>query len=212
MTFCTDLDLLHWEPTLFKDASFVSQTLLSTTADLDGTILTLPDGLVGSADEIEGEVVYIGGSVDGCFPIASIDSATQLTISVLYDKLFDETPQPRRVAGGASGVVATIRTFWPQRKIVSDLMLGLLDVPIDKPQRVLNPVALRRACVLGTLQMIYAAISATSEDASAARVRADLYERLYRRALRSARIELDLDDDGEADCRRTLASLKLVRS
>jgi len=27
MTFCKDVDLLHWEPNLFRDAAFASQAL-----------------------------------------------------------------------------------------------------------------------------------------------------------------------------------------
>ena len=28
MTFCTDIDLLHWEPNILRDAAFASQTLI----------------------------------------------------------------------------------------------------------------------------------------------------------------------------------------
>ena len=36
MTFCTDTDLLPWEPNLLREASFASQTLLTGTGDLAG--------------------------------------------------------------------------------------------------------------------------------------------------------------------------------
>jgi hypothetical protein len=38
-----------------------------------------------------------------------------------------------------------------------------------------------------------------------------MYEDLYRRSLRSARVELDLDNDGTADARRELNVLNLTR-
>lgn len=211
--FCTDIDLLHWEPTIFRDAAFVSQTLLSAdNASLSGTTLTLPGGLVGDEAEIaSAAVACIGGTVDGCFPIASVDSPTQLTISVLYDALFDDPSVPSRPGADLTGLPVTLRAFWPQRKVVSDLLLQLLDVPPARPEAVMNPEALRRPCALGALQMIYSALAATSADAAAHAVRADLYERLYRRALRAARVELDLNADGEPDCRRNLAALSLVR-
>lgn len=209
--FCSDLDLLHWEPQLFKDAAFVSQTLLSAVGDVDGTTVTLADGLIAAAELAGGEVACVGGAIDGCFPVASIDSATQLTVSVLYDKLFDDPAEPARAGASAAGVLVVIRTFWAQRKVVSDLLLNLLDVPADRPEAVLNPESLRRACTLGALQMVCSAMAAVSESAAAHAVRADLYERLYRRALRAARVELDLNGDGQADCRRTLATVEFVR-
>lgn len=211
--FCSDIDLLHWEPAIFRDAAFVSQTLLSAdNASLSGTTLTLPGGLVGDEAEIaSASVAYIGGSVDGCFPIASIDSPTQLTISVLYDALFDNPSVPSRPGPDLTGLPLTLRTFWPQRKVVSDLLLQMLNLAPTQPEAVLNPDALRRPCTLGTLHMIYSALAATSEQASAHAVRADLYERLYRRSLRAARVELDLNGDGEPDCRRNLATPALVR-
>lgn len=209
--FCTDLDLLHWEPQLFKDAAFVSQTMLSGVGDLEGTTLTLADGLIAGAELSGGEVVYIGGDIDGCFPIVSIDSPTQLTLSVLYDKLLDDPAAPVRVGASATGAPVTVRTFWAQRSVVSQLLLNLLGVPTDRPETVSNPQALRRACTLGTLQMICSALSAVTDHATTYAVRAELYERLYRRALRHARVELDLDGDGVADCRRELATIAMVR-
>ena len=41
--------------------------------------------------------------------------------------------------------------------------------------------------------------------------RADLYERLYRRSLRTARVQLDLDGDGIADEERSLGVVELQR-
>lgn len=213
MTFCTDIDLLHWEPSIFRDAAFVSQTLLiADNATLSGTTLTLPGGLVGDEAELaSAAVAYIGGAIDGCFPIVSVDSATQLTVSVLYDGLVADPSVPARPGAEQTGLPVTLRTFWPQRRVVSELLLQLLGVAPTNGQAVKNPESLRRPCVLGTLQMIYSALSATSAEASAHAVRADLYERLYRRALRGARVELDLNGDGQADCRRNLAAVSLVR-
>jgi len=42
-------------------------------------------------------------------------------------------------------------------------------------------------------------------------VRVDLYERLYRRALRNTRVDLDLNGDGRADTVRALNVLELQR-
>lgn len=211
-TFAKDIDLLHWEPTIFRDAAFVSQTLVAATGSLSGTQFTLPDSLFGGAEIVDAEVICLGGAIDGCFPIVSIDSPTQLTLSVLYDKFGADPPTAGRVGPDADDIPFAIRTFWPQRAVVTELLLQLLELSPGQFDAVLNPQALRRACTLGALQMIYSAMSAVSADATALRVRAELYERLYRRALRVARVELDLDGDGEADARRALNVLPLVRT
>src|SRR5437762_851408 len=113
-TYCTDVDLIQWEPNLLKDAAFASQTLIAGTANLAGSTLTIPQSLT-------------------------------------------------------------------------------------------------RACAMGTLQMIYSALAAVSGAPAEYKVRAELYEKLYGRAMRSARVELDLNGDGIADCRRDLSVLQLTR-
>jgi hypothetical protein len=214
-TYCTDVDLLHWEPNLLKDAAFASQTLIAGTANLAGTTLTITSGSLSDAHVEANEVVVLSGSVAGSFPVVSVDSATVMTISVLYDKLFpfsdDDAVIPSPV-GTASGLSYVVRTFWPQRRIVSELLdraSGIDPESADAPT-VLNPQALKRACTLGTLQMIYNALAAASGAPESYKVRADMYENLYRRAMRSARVELDLNGDGVADCRRDLGVLQIT--
>jgi hypothetical protein len=215
MSFCTDIDLLHWEPSILKDAAFASQTLIAGTGNLAGTVFTISAGSLAAAHVQAGHVVAFTGSYIGCFPIVSVDSATQLTLSVLYDGFFPETgsgvPSP---ASGAGAPSYAVRTFWAQRRIVSDVMqqaAGLHSGELAAAV-ILNAHELKRACALGTLQMIYSALAAASTSPGALNARADLYEKLYRRALRSAKVELDLNGDGRVDSIRALNVLELART
>ena len=216
MTFCSDVDLLHWEPNLFRDAVFASQQLLSGTGDLNGTAFTLSGGSLTAAHVAANQVIVLSGTVNGSYPIVSVNSATQLTLSVLYDGLFPDTgtgiPSP---AGVATAQPFAIRTFWPQRKVVSDLMIRAAGIDVESamlPQaQIVNKEVMRRPCVLGTLQMIYSALAAAVETPTSFQVRADLYERLYRRALGQVRVELDMNGDGAGDVVRRLSVLELVR-
>lgn len=212
MTFCTDTDLLHWEPKLPSDAAFASQTLISGTGSLNGTSFTIAAGSFTAANVSPKDILILSGGVSGCFPIAAVNSATALTVSVLYDQLFaTDTPQPSPVGSGTSLTYA-IRTFWAQRKMISDLLLHAADIdPEDSSITILNPEALRRPCVLGTLHLLHSALAAMSTSPSQLLVRADLYERMYRRAIRNVRLELDANGDGEADCARDLSVAKFVR-
>lgn len=216
MTYCTDQDLLLWEPNLFRDAVFASQALIAGTGDLAGGTFTIASGSLTDAHVEAGQVIVLTGAVEGCFPIVSVDSATQLTLSVMYDGLFpdegDGEPSP---VGTAAGLGYAIRTFWPQRQIVSELLRAAAGVGSDTLQpnaTLVSSSALRRPCALGTLQAIYNALAAASTDAASLLIRADLYQRLYRRAIERTLVEIDTDGDGEADLARCLGVGKFVRT
>ena len=67
----------------------------------------------------------------------------------------------------------------------------------------------KRACAT-TRAINSASLAAVADDAKAGN-RAALYERLYRRALRSATVSVDLDGDGQADAHRMLSVLNFQR-
>ena len=214
MIYCNDVDLLHWEPNIFRDAAFASQLLLSGTGNLAGTTFTLASGSLSSAHVVPDEVIVLSGALAGSFPIVSINSATQLTLSVLYDGLFPDAGNAVATpVGTAADLAFAVRTFWPQRRVVSDLISRAagIEPEDDAPAVIVNAQALRRPCALGTLQMIYNALAAASATPEPLSMRADLYERLYRRSLSRARVEIDTNGDGKADVARTLNVLELAR-
>jgi hypothetical protein len=218
MIFCNDTDLLYWEPGVLKDATFASQAIASGTGDAAGNLFTATTGPSFTTQAVEpGHVLVLSGTIAGCFPITQVISATQLKVSPLYAELFPEqgSPPASLVVGTASGLAYVVRTFWAQRKLVSDLLaqsIGIVPDTADETDvTILNPAALKTACVLGALQMIYSAIAAAAADPAKFDVRADLYERLYRRALRQAQVDLDTDGDGRANVRRTLGVVTLAR-
>jgi hypothetical protein len=214
--FCNDLDLLHWEPNIFHDGAFASQTLLAGSASLSGTTLTIASGSFIAAHIEPNQVVVLSGALAGSFPIVSVDSATQLTISVLYDGLFPSSGSAvASPVGTATGVTFAIRTFWPQAEVISEILQQCAGIIPGDPRTaeatILNPQALRRPCLLGVLQMIYGSLSGVPSAPHEYDVRSDLYQSLYQRALRSTIVDLDLNGDGCADCRRALNMTELVR-
>jgi hypothetical protein len=218
MLFCKDLDLLYWEPGVLKDATFASQVLTGGTGDLSGNLFTLTTGPTFTGQNVEaGQVMVLSGSIAGCYPIAQVLSTIQVRITPLYAELFPDegSPPAPLTVGTATGLTYAVRSFWAQRKVVSDLLsqaLGIVPGTEDEEAvTILNPEALKTACVLGTLQMIYSGIAAAAADPAKFATRADLYERLYRRALRQAKVDLDTDGDGRANVRRTLGVVNLAR-
>lgn len=206
MTYCTDTDLLRWDPTLLADAAFASQTRLTGTGTLAGTTFTLAAGSFTDAGVVPGEVLVLGGpSVAGCYPIVAVASDTTLVVSSLHEQLDDGVARP---VGAADAAAFTVRTLWPQRDLVCRAIDDALE--LRPGQVVTNPSALRRAAALGTLHLVYTALSAINPEQSLdRRIRAELFERLYRKALRGAVVEIDTDGDGEPDVARSLAVIRL---
>ena len=120
------------------------------------------------------------------------------------------------MATQTTNMMLRLRSFAAQRKVASDLLLeaaGLGATAQARVATILNPNVLRRACVLGTLQMIYSALAAVipSDGEKDLVARAALCAKLYRQAIGAAKVEVDLDGDGKADEVRTLSIAKLVR-
>ena len=218
MTYCTDIDLLHYEPNIFRDAAFASQLLMAGTGNLAGTAFTIASGSFTAEHVAAGHVVALEGAVAGCYPVVSVDGATQLTVSVMHEGLFpDAGAGVASPVGTATGIAFAVRTFWPQREVVSALLRRAAGIGPEGASEdmaaaeVLNTSVLRRACALGTLQMIYSALAAAAAEPANLTVRAEMYERLYRRALAGARVEIDVDGDGVGDLTRVLSVVELKR-
>ena len=217
-TYSDDIDLLSYEPHVFRDAAWASQALFTGTGDLAGTTLTLVGGgtLASTPVEPRNVVVLAGTGVNGTYPIVTRASNTQLTISTLYDDLLP----PGSAAGAspvatAAGLTVAVRTFSPQASIVSGLLTQACGIVAgtgdEQTVTIVNPTALRMPCALGTLAMIYGTLAAAAGADANLRARADLYDRAYRRAMRSVVAHLDIDGDGVPDVVRRLNVLELAR-
>ncbi len=211
MIFCTDVDLLHWEPQLFHHAAMASQTLIAGVGNLDDSTFTLSgDGSFTEAHVARHHVISLEGDVSGAYPILRVISAQQLGISVLYEGLLPENPDPLPCpVGNALAVGFAVRSFWAQRQTVSDLLFNATGAPASAV--VMNPTALRVACIPGVLHLIHTALAAVADDPAPLLPIAQAYERQFRRALRSTRVELDTDGDGRTDLVRHLGVIHLTR-
>jgi len=87
LSFSNDVDILRFEPILFGELHFGWQVLTAGDGgQLSGTTFTRSGEDFVSAGVAAGGVIYlqsVDGKLDGAYEIVSVDSATQLTVSVL---------------------------------------------------------------------------------------------------------------------------------
>ena len=217
-SFSNDVDILKYEPSLFGDLHFAGQVLTSGKgAGISGTILNASGADFDAAKITAGMVVYLqseDGVVEGAYEIVSVDSATQLTVSVLRA---DEQTEAIALADGED-VNYRICSYQPQSGEVFfqltqhfELRPGAADGSYSADD-ILDVSVLRQVSVYGVLSIIYATLAGrTDNGVENFWQKSKYYRQLYEKALQRCRVSVDLGDDGVADSVRSGASVRLLR-
>lgn len=215
-SFSNDVDILKYEPSLFDDLHFASQVLISGSgAEITGATFNAPGANLNAAKITAGMVVYLqsaDGVVDGAYEIVSVDSATQLTVSVL------RADGQSEVIALADGEDANYRicTYQPQSSEVFLQLtqhFGLRPGATDgsySADDILDVSALRQVSVYGVLSIIFATLAGKADEANFW-AKSKYYRQLFEKALQRSRVSIDLGDDGVADSVRSGASVRLLR-
>ncbi len=215
-SFSSDTDILKYEPMLFGDLDFVGQAAArGNSASISNSTLNAADADFISAQIVEGMVVYLrseNGEIEGAFEIASVDSATQLKISVLRaDSQSDVITVPN-----AENVSYKICTYKAQgREILLQLSqhFGLRPGVADGQYSVddiLDASVLKQVSVYGILSIVYAALAGRADDNNYWK-KSNYYRQLYEKAIQRCKVSIDLGDDGAADAVRSGGSIRLLR-
>jgi hypothetical protein len=217
-SFSNDIDILRYEPSLFGDLHFAGQVLTSGIGgEVAGTIFSAANADFNAAQITAGMVVYLQSAdiaIDSAFEIISVDSATQLTISVLR-------AQGQEEAIGlpdSEDVNYRICTYQPQG---NELFLQLTQYFGLRPgiadgtystDDILDVSVLRQVSAYGVLSIIYATLAGRADDSEENFwKKSKYYRQLYERALQRCRVCIDLGDDGVSDSVRSGASVRLLR-
>ncbi|MBL0921566.1 MAG: hypothetical protein IBJ10_05490 [Phycisphaerales bacterium] len=201
MPFIADRDLLIFEPSLFRDASWAGQTIVAAAdASIAGTTLTSASSDFVAAGAAPGQVALVGGA---SLEVVEVLSATTLRVSRPRDGAHASAQAPLPV----SGAPLRLSTFGPQIAMVHADVLRLLGVspaggPAPDEEDILNPRALGRLEALGALHVIFFGAAATQGDLSPLWARAAHYRERYLDERRQVFVHIDLDGDGVADAVR----------
>ncbi|MFH1716962.1 MAG: hypothetical protein ABIF19_06395 [Planctomycetota bacterium] len=214
--FSNDADILKYEPVLFGELHLPWQVLAAGTgATLSGTTLTASAADFVSAQVATGGVVYLqsaDGTLDGPFEIVSVDSATQLGISVIRSDPNDAAIAPP----AATDISYRISTFGPQANEVALQLTEYFGIrpgnpasPIDIAD-VLDASVLRLASVFAVISVVYAMLAGRANDENFWS-KSLYYQRLFAKARGRCRLSIDVGDDGVADVTKIGAAGRLVR-
>jgi len=214
--FSSDVDILKYEPVLFGELHLPSQVRAAGTgAGLSGTTLTGEGADFVGADVEAGGVVYLrshDGLLDGLYEIVSVDSATELTISILRADTGDDPVAPP----AADDLSYRISTLRPQAVEAACDLTAYFGIQPGNPtsvisvEQVIDTEVLRRVSVFAIISCVYAMWAGQAKSDSFWE-KSLHYQRLFEKARRQCHLAVDLGTDGIADVTRAGGAIKLVR-
>ncbi len=213
--FCHDRDLLCIEPIVFLSGGFPAQELIhGTDGTLSATTFTSQTGNFVTAGIDSGMVLctYSISPAEGCaWEIISVDSPTQLTVSVLRA----DTGGPAIAPSDGTNLSFHIRTFIPQIRSASDILAEKLrqlhEVAGIQAASFADSAQLRLTAAFGTLASIFTARAEGVAGNDVNWVKAELYRQEFCKLQMQLRLASDVDGDGRAERTRTLGNVTLRR-
>lgn len=215
--FSSDRDILKYEAILLADLHFPWQVLSEGTGGvLSGTTFTVSGEDFSTAGVGAGSVVYLksgDGTVDGIYEIVSVDSASELTVSIL--RTDDENDAIR--VGDGSNVSYRIGTFDVQAEQVGyeltqhfGIRPGFAESEYSV-EDVVDVSVLREVSVFAVIAVVYATLGSGADDGEGYWKKSLHYQRLFEKARERCRLLIDSGDDGVSDVRRDGGIVRLVR-
>jgi len=216
VSFSSDADILKYEPILFGELHLPGQVLAAGTAgELNGTTFTASGADFVSAQVSAGGVIYMQSaddSLDGAYEIVSVDSATQLSVSVIRTYSDDESIAPP----SASDISYRISTFAPQVGEAGFRLTEYFGIQPGNPvsdhsaEDILNADVLRAASAFAVISSVYAMLANKADDENFWK-KSLYYQELFEKARQRCRLSIDAGSDGVADITKIGASVRLIR-
>lgn len=212
MPFITDRDLLVLQPSLFREISYLSQTLLRGSMHVESGQL-MQSGTLDFPSSIQpGQVALVG---DRPLEIVERSTSSSLTVSLTRAEPGGDVIAPPDIADAPSSIV----TFAPQIAIIHHQLLRMLgldtaeqSIDPDAPSEsaILNPRDLALVEAVGTLHLLYSTAAAALSTDSPLAARAAYYRERFAHERWRARAIIDTDGDGRADAVRAMNTVRLT--
>ncbi len=216
VSFSNDVDILKYEPILFGELHLPWQVVAAGTGGtLSGTTFMANDADFVTGWLTAGGVIYLQSadrSLDGAYEIVSVDSATQLTVSVLRP----DSAAPAVAPPAAMDISYRISTFGPQANEVAFQLTEYFGIAPGNPaseidvEDVLDVSVLRLASVFAVISIAYAMLAGKARDENYWK-KSLHYQKLFDKARGRCRLSIDVGSDGLADVTKVGSSGRLVR-
>ena len=212
---CKDRDLLAIEPDVFTGGGFNSQQPASGDyGTISGTTFSA-SGNFQSVDIQPGMVLCVCSTVPSegrCYEIISVDSSTELTVSVLRADRDAEAIAPP----AESELIYHIRTFRPQiadcEATLHEKLRQIGEANGISATNFVDSSQMRKAISFAVLSSVFTAQASNATDSDANWVKAEFYRRQHVAAVAALRLASDTNGDGFAEQSRTLANISLRRT
>jgi hypothetical protein len=216
VNFSNDVDILRYEPLLFGELHLPWQVLAAGSGGtLNGTTFVASGADFVSALTTTGHVIYLqsaDGSLDGAYEIVSVDSTTELTISVIRTDSNDEPIAPP----AATDISYRISTFGSQTSEVGIQLTEYFGIRPGDPasdvevEDILDADVLKRASVFAVISSVYAILASKTKNENFWK-KSLHYQKLFEKARERCQLSVDVDGDGVADITKAGVSRRLVR-
>jgi len=217
ISFSNDADILRYEAVLFGELHFPWQVLTEGQGgSLSGTTFTETEADFESAGITAGGVIYLSSSdgiLDGAYEIVSVDSATQLTVSVLRaDDGADAVAPPQ-----GSNISYRISTFAPQANEVFFQLTQYFGIQPGNPDSefepddILDVSVLKQVSVFAVIASVYATLAGKAEGSDGFWRKSLHYQKLFARARERCRLSIDIGSDEVSDRTNIGSSVRLLR-
>ena len=217
LAFSSDVDILKYEAVLFGDLYFPWQVLCEGAGgEVSGTTFSETSEDFVSAGVGAGGVIYLqslDGKLDGAYEIVSVDSATELTVSILRADGEGSAVGP----GDASDVSYRVSTFGPQANEVGFELTQYFGIRPGNPDSeydasdILDTSVLRQASVYAVLASVYTTLGSRAGGDDNFWKKSLHYQKLFEKAKERCRLSIDINDDGISDRTNVGGSVRLVR-
>jgi hypothetical protein len=216
VNFSNDVDILKYEPLLFGELHLPWQILAAGSGGtLNGTTFVATSADFVGALATTGHVIYLqsaDGSLDGAYEIVSVDSATELTISVIRTDSNDEPMAPP----AATDISYRISTFGSQASEVGIQLTEYFGIRPGNPasevdvEDILYADVLKRASVFAVISSVYAILASKTKNENFWK-KSLHYQKLFEKARERCQLSVDIDGDGVVDITKAGVSRRLVR-
>lgn len=214
--FAQDRDLLVYEPRLFLDVVWVGQRLVSETGTVTSGVVVVAGADFTAAGVGAGHVLNYK---EASYEIVQALGSTQLALSVPRASVNDPVILPP----DSASTTIRVYTFAHQMQQVHDQILRMLGIESDvdvepgestvTEQSIVNPGALRRLEVFGTLHLVFSAASASGvgSETDTFADRAEMYRKRFQDERERVSALIDTDGDGVADATRRPTVTRFLR-